>query len=127
MGISVEVVDAALGRPAAGISVTLAREADTRWYERMSTHTNEVGRVEALDPDFRRGRYQLTLDLDQYFAGFGVTPFQSRVQVILRVFHPDDQVRLLLMVTSSSCSMHLVLPGGHDDPSQDGTSESQRT
>jgi 5-hydroxyisourate hydrolase len=115
MSVSVEVIDTGCGRPAAGVSVALLREEDGRWLELTDTLTDETGRVATSSAvNTGRGRYRLVLDLDKYFAGFGIMPFQSRVETVFRIFKLEERVRVLLLVTSSSCAAHIVLADGAD-------------
>lgn len=104
MNVLVEVMDCMFGRPAAGVPVQLLREAEPAWQEVASARTGDTGCVAPKGPSLQRGRYRLVLSLDEYFVGLGVEPFQSRVDVVFRVFRKDEDVRLLLMVTASSCS-----------------------
>lgn len=105
MSVSAEVVDCTFGCAAEGVPVTLLREVEAGWHPQASALTDETGRVPALLAAAIRGRYRLALDLDQYFSALGVEPFQSRVEITFRVFSPDEDVHLLLMVTSSSTAM----------------------
>ncbi|HLU32409.1 MAG TPA: hydroxyisourate hydrolase [Natronosporangium sp.] len=104
MGVLVEIMDCMFGRPAAGVPVQLLREAEPTWQEVVSARTGETGCVAPYGSGLQRGRYRLVLSLDEYFVGLGVEPFQSRVDVMFRVFRKDEDVRLLLMVTASSFS-----------------------
>jgi 5-hydroxyisourate hydrolase-like protein (transthyretin family) len=120
MSISVEVTDSTNGHSAAGVWVTLWREVAAQWHKQASICTDDAGRVDELDTASGRGRYRLMLDLDHYFAGLGATPFHSRVEVVFRVFRPGERVRVLLMVTSASCSVYTVLSGDSVDTGQAG-------
>lgn len=115
MGISVEVMDTTHGRAAAGVQVALFRESHGQWHEQALTNTDDDGQAAPLVSDTQSCRYRLALDLDHYFAGFGTTPFQSRIEVVFRVFRPGDRVRLLVMITSSSCNTHMILSGNRGD------------
>lgn len=115
MSISIEVIDSATGRPAVGTSFRLWRKA-AQWDELASGQVGEAETFPALPtcPDapgqpLRRGMYRLRLELDTYFAGLGVTPFQSQVEVMFRVFHSEQRIRFLTMITPSSCETHIVL------------------
>lgn len=113
MSVQVEVVDGMFGRPAAGVSVQLLREVDNSWEELSATLiADEAGRAAMPELASRRGRYRLVLSLDEYFSGLGVQPFQSRVDVVFRVFHPGEQIRVLLMITPSSCCVCRLTNGG---------------
>jgi 5-hydroxyisourate hydrolase-like protein (transthyretin family) len=105
MAVRVEVIDGVFGRPAVGVPVRLLQELEGTWYELAADRTDEAGHADGLARASHRCRYRLVLSLDSYFAGLGVEPFQSRVDVVFRVFHANEQIRLLFMVTPSSCSL----------------------
>jgi 5-hydroxyisourate hydrolase-like protein (transthyretin family) len=102
MNISVEVVDGTFGRAAEGVPVTLLREVDAAWQELARARTGDNGRIDELAAIPGRGRYRVVLDLDRYFPGLGVAPFQSRIDVAFRVSNPGEPVRFVLIVTPSS-------------------------
>lgn len=103
MTVSAEVVDSAFGRPAEGVPVTLLRETEARWCVEGTSRTDEHGYAPVLPSGTTlRGRYRLVVDLDAYFAGLGVEPFQSRAELVFRVFGLNDGVHLILQITPSS-------------------------
>lgn len=120
MSVVVEVMDCMFGRPAAGIPVSLLCESDPAWQELTAVLTGEDGCAPQLEPATRRGRYRLVLSLDEYFAGLGVEPFHSRIDVAFRVFHAGETVRLLFMVTPSSCSVYRLATGAAGIPTEPG-------
>lgn len=99
------------GRPAAGVPLRLLREADASWAEQSKVYTDENGCAASLATPTQRSRYRLVLSLDQYFAGLGVEPFQSRIDITFRVFHAGERVRLLLVVTPSACATYRLAVG----------------
>lgn len=117
MSISIEVIDSATGRSAVGSSFRLWRKG-AEWDELANGKVGETETVPALptapeaEPPgqpLKRGMYRLRLELDTYFAGLGVTPFQSQVEVVFRVFDSEQRIRFLTMITPSSCETHIVL------------------
>lgn len=102
MIVSLDIVDAMIGRPAEGIPVTLRRDGDGKGSKLRSQLTDLSGRVTWPEPSERRGKYRLQVELDKYYASLGVTPFQSCVQMDFRVFHPDEIVSLLLIISPTS-------------------------
>lgn len=119
MSISIEVIDSATGRSATGTNFRLWRRS-TQWDELA---TGQVGGTEIFPVPpampgsvpgrpLERGMYRLQLELDTYFAGLGVTPFQSQVEVAFRVFHSGQRIRFVMMITPSSCDTHIMLIDG---------------
>jgi 5-hydroxyisourate hydrolase len=116
--VSVEVVDCAFGRPAEGVAVRLLREVDGGWRPVGATKTDGDGLAFLRGDTAARGRYRLVLDLDRYFSGLGVAPLQSCVELVFRVFSPEEPVPFVVMVTPSSSSVYRVAPShrGSGDP-----------
>lgn len=102
MFVSLDVVDAMIGRPAEGIPVTLRRDGESNGLELPSQLTDVAGRVTWPEPDAPRGKYRLEVQLDRYYGSIGVTAFQSCVQMDFRVFDPDETVNLLLIISPTS-------------------------
>ena len=69
--ISTHVLDTALGRPAAGVAVTLERRGDAGSWDPLGepATTDADGRVRELAPDATPGEYRLTFATRAYFAG----------------------------------------------------------
>lgn len=111
MSVSVEVMDCTFGRPAEGVPVTLMREVEASWHHAASARTDAAGCVPKLNPTTVRGRYRLTLELDEYFPALGIAPFQSLVDVTFRVFSPAEAVHFLMLVTPSSTSICRLVTG----------------
>lgn len=112
-----EVVDSGSGRPAAGVAVTITYRTGSTCVELPAEDTDGAGRVAASLPTGLT-RYRLRLNLDRYFAGFGVTPRQSQIALAFRGFHPTEHLHLLVLVTSSSCSCHVIRTGESRDGSR---------
>lgn len=118
MSISIEVIDSATGRSAVGTGYRMWR-MDTEWDELAAGLVGEAETFPVLpvspepsapaDRPLRQGMYRLRLELDSYFAGLGVTSFQSQIEVVFRVLHPGQRVRLVMMIAPSSCDVNIVL------------------
>ncbi len=94
--LSAHVLDAAVGAPAVGVAVQLASAAGELI---ASAATNGDGRVADLGPDqLEPGRYQVTFETGDYFAGRGVDCFYPSVTVLFTVAadQPHYHVPLLL-------------------------------
>jgi 5-hydroxyisourate hydrolase len=102
MLVSLDVVDAMIGRPAEGIPVTLRRDGETNGLTLPAELTDANGRVTWPGPEEARGKYRLEVELDRYYGSIGVTAFQSCVQMDFRVFDADETVNLLLIISPTS-------------------------
>ena len=93
-GITTHVLDTSLGRPAAGVSVSLAVQAQGSWSELARTETGPEGRTGdflALVPGPVRpgGTYRLRFEVGAYFAARGVTAFYPYVEIVFTLL--DDR------------------------------------
>ena len=97
--LSTHVLDTALGRPAAGVAVTLAREDGTTLGAGV---TDDDGRVRELLPAGRplgAGTYRLRFDVGAYFARGGREAFYPEVAVVFRVGARDEHYHVPLLVS----------------------------
>ena len=88
MTISTHVLDATLGTPAAGVSVTLSRLAGS-WLDVESGVTDADGRYRFL-ADTPAGTYCLTFGTGAYFAARSVATFYPEVAVTFMILEPAD-------------------------------------
>jgi 5-hydroxyisourate hydrolase len=83
-GITTHVLDTALGRPAAGVPVTLEAKGGEGWRVVGRGATDADGRLrELLPPDFTlsEGDYRLTFGAGVYFETVGREGFYTEVVV----------------------------------------------
>ncbi|WP_213814190.1 hydroxyisourate hydrolase [Glaciihabitans sp. dw_435] len=77
--VTTHVLDAALGKPASGVAVSLR---DASGLELGSGATNADGRIPELGPDaLAAGTYTLVFDTGSYFAALGQPSFYPRVTI----------------------------------------------
>jgi len=84
--ITTHVLDTAVGRPAAGVPVTLEHRASGTWTLLDQASTDADGRVgqlgaESLEP----GDYRLSFDTASYFAATGQAGFFPEVTLVFAV------------------------------------------
>jgi 5-hydroxyisourate hydrolase len=82
MSISTHVLDAVSGRPASGVSVTLA---DSSGAPLATAATNGDGRISALGEDVPAGVYRLHFDTGGYFRALGVPTFYPEVVIVFEI------------------------------------------
>ena len=93
------MLDTALGRPAAGVAVSLERRDDATWVRVGGGETDGDGRVRSLLPDdltAPAGTYRLVFDTGAYFRRLGVETFYPSVAVTFKAGGGRYHVPLLL-------------------------------
>jgi 5-hydroxyisourate hydrolase len=101
MTISTHVLDAGLGTPAGGVSVTLSRLADV-WLDVESGVTGLDGRLRFV-ADTPAGTYCLTFGTGTYFAARAVATFYPEVVITFTIPEPADG-------TDAEVTGHLHVP-----------------
>lgn len=96
MTISTHVLDAAAGRPAAGVPVVLEHRAGDAWTPLASATTNSDGRVADLASAIEPGVHRLRFDV-QHYNGAG--SFFPEVVVVFRVDDPAARHHVPLLLS----------------------------
>ena len=97
--VTTHVLDAVLGRPAAGISVRLERYAENVVEVVAEARTDDDGRVRDLGPDHvDAGTYRIVFETGAWFQAAGRSTFYPEVTVTFSVTgeQPHFHVPLLL-------------------------------
>ena len=86
-GITTHVLDTALGRPAAALSITLEQLRDGSWVPVGSGLTDADGRLRTLTAEgtIQRGTYRLTFDTGSYFRATKRESFFPEVTIVFDV------------------------------------------
>lgn len=87
MTVSTHVLDASLGAPAAGVTVTLSRLEGTSWLDLESGVTDTDGRRRFLT-EVPAGTYCLTFATGAYFAAREVPTFYPEIAVAFTIAEP---------------------------------------
>jgi 5-hydroxyisourate hydrolase-like protein (transthyretin family) len=105
MSVSISVIDGVYGRPAAGISVSVSREANGVVAEKWHYRTGEDGCVsDLMRPPQVRGSYILNIDLEGYFSTLGYASLFSVVTTRFRVADDTHDHQLSVIITPASCT-----------------------
>lgn len=80
-GITTHVLDAVLGKPAAGITVRLERREGSAWTMVSSSVTDADGRCRDLVQDASRGDYRITFSTGDYLAQKGRTTIYPEISI----------------------------------------------
>lgn len=102
MSLSTHVLDATLGRPAAGVAVRLERRGDSGTWAAVGTgHTGPDGRLAGWLPEGQpaAGVHRLTFDTGGYFAGRGVTALYPEVTVTFAVRDAAEHLHLPVLLS----------------------------
>jgi 5-hydroxyisourate hydrolase len=105
MSLSTHVLDAGLGRPAAGVPVRLERASGGDLLAEAST--NADGRVPDLAAELSVGDYRLTFGTGGYFAATGQRGFYPEVVVTFTVTDPARHHHVPLLLSPFSYSTYL--------------------
>lgn len=100
--ITTHILDTSLGRPAAGVGVTLsllAESGDPKVVGRSVT--NEDGRAADLlaEGAATAGVYRLSFDTTAYFAASGRESFYPQVEITFRVNDPSEHYHVPLLLS----------------------------
>jgi 5-hydroxyisourate hydrolase len=79
--ITTHVLDAVLGRPAAGIGVTLEMWENSTWESAAESATDTDGRCRDLTQDADAGIYRLTFSTGPYLARMGRTGIYPEISI----------------------------------------------
>lgn len=101
MGISTHVLDTSIGRPAAGVAVTLERVDGDSWSEVTGGTTDSDGRVAGLvaDEDLQLGTWRITFGTGAYYAGRGTASFHPEVRIDFEVHDASEHYHVPLLLT----------------------------
>jgi 5-hydroxyisourate hydrolase len=99
--ITTHVLDTSTGRPAAGVPVTLERQAGGGWQSAGHGVTNQDGRVTGLlaGSTLAPGTYRITFDTAAYFSARNQPAFYPQVQVMFTVADAGQHYHLPLLLS----------------------------
>lgn len=93
-GITTHVLDTALGRPAAGIAITLEILRDGSWEQVATAITNDDGRARMLEVS-ESATYRITFDV----ASYNAEGFFPEVAIVFRVTQPEQHHHVPLLLS----------------------------
>jgi len=104
MGLSTHILDTSLGRPAAGVIVTLEREETNSWHILNTTQTDEDGRCKDLLGDFYKligGTYRIRFETAAYFASRSIPTLYPHIEIIFTITNPQEHYHIPLLLTAN--------------------------
>jgi len=98
--ITTHVLDTALGRPAAGVPVSLERaDAAGGWQPVGSGTTDADGRLRTLAAPRIAGTYKIRFDTAAYFGAAGQTGFYPFVEIVFEVRDASGHFHVPLLLS----------------------------
>jgi 5-hydroxyisourate hydrolase len=105
--LSTHVLDAASGRPAAGVRVALDRRDGDAWVPLGGGVTDDDGRVRDLAPEgLGPGVHRLVFATGEWFAASGRTGFYPEVPVVFEITDSDGHYHVPLLLSPFAFSTY---------------------
>ena len=103
MGLSTHILDTALGRPAAGVSLQLAQLENGQWHDIASGSTDPDGRCRTLlgERALEAATYRLRFATAEYFAAQKLSGLYPYVDIVFTVADPAQHFHLPLLLTAN--------------------------
>ncbi|MBK8170951.1 MAG: hydroxyisourate hydrolase [Sandaracinaceae bacterium] len=98
--ITTHVLDTSLGRPAAGIAVTLSRMQNDAWQKIAEGKTDDDGRVSTLlqPGTLTAGAYKIVFSTASYFEASKRSSFYPHVDIVFNVSAADEHYHVPLLL-----------------------------
>jgi 5-hydroxyisourate hydrolase len=108
MGLSTHILDTALGRPATGVSLTLAKRDSNDWIDIGSGSTDADGRCKTLlgEAALEAATYRIRFATAEYFAAQNLTGLYPYVDIVFTVIDPDQHYHIPLLLTANGYSTY---------------------
>lgn len=103
MGLSTHILDISIGRPVAGVSVTLWLRTQDGWQQLVATETDADGRCKNLRVEgaVKAATYKLSFVTAKYFTDQGITPLHPVVEITFAVRDPSQHYHIPLLLTAN--------------------------
>jgi len=100
--ITTHVLDTSVGKPAAGVGVTLEKHEGGAWKTLANGATNSDGRAADLLPPgakLEAGTFRLRFETGAYFRGRDVESFYPHVEIVFIVDDPAQHYHVPLLLS----------------------------
>ncbi len=103
MGLSTHILDIAIGRPAANVSLTLSLLDRGTWHPIGSDHTDADGRCKTLlgDHALHAATYKIHFHTADYFHHLNVASLYPFVEIVFTVTDPAEHYHIPLLLTAN--------------------------
>jgi 5-hydroxyisourate hydrolase len=102
--ISTHILDLGLGKPAAGVAVSLEiQDSAAHWRQISCTQTDQDGRCGQLlsEANLTAGTYRLHFDTGAYFAAHNIETLYPFVEITFRVRDGDSHLHIPLLLNAN--------------------------
>jgi 5-hydroxyisourate hydrolase len=108
MGLSTHILDNAKGRPAADVSLSLAKLSNGAWSEAGSGTTDADGRCKTLlgDAALEQATYKIRFDTAAYYKAEGLAGLYPYVEIVFDVTDAAVHYHIPLLLTANSYSTY---------------------
>ena len=104
--VSTHILDTALGRPAAGVPVTLEQKVNHTWQSITSQTTDIDGRVKQLAASIEPGTYRIAFATEVYFKAQSQDGLYPLVEITFMVREPAAHYHIPLLLTANGYSTY---------------------
>jgi 5-hydroxyisourate hydrolase len=103
MGLSTHILDTALGRPAANVSLTLSQLVANAWQGIGTGHTDPDGRCKTLlgNNPLEPATYKIHFATADYFAAQNLPTLYPYIEIIFTVADPAEHHHIPLLLTAN--------------------------
>jgi 5-hydroxyisourate hydrolase len=104
MGISTHILDTSLGRPAAGVPITLARITNEEWSTLNEATTDADGRCKHLLPEteaLRPGVYRIHFETSAYYKQHQLDGLYPYIEIVFAVSEGEQHYHIPLLLTAN--------------------------
>lgn len=99
--ITTHVLDAVLGKPAAGVAVRLEKREDSAWAVVRESATEADGRCRDLASDAAQGTYRLTFATGAYLGRMGRSSIYPEISITF-ICDGEEHYHLPLLLSDNS-------------------------
>lgn len=103
MGLSTHILDTAIGRPAANVSLELAKLGGGEWHELGRGSTDADGRCKTLlgDAPLETATYRIRFSVAEYYAAQDLTGLYPYVDIVFTVADASQHYHIPLLLTAN--------------------------
>lgn len=104
MGISTHILDTALGRPATGVPIALARMRSNEWSPINNATTDQDGRCKHLLPStqtLQPGTYRIRFETAVYYKQHQLDGLYPYIEIVFEVTDDEQHYHIPLLLAAN--------------------------
>ena len=103
MGLSTHILDTAIGRPAAHVSLALSKFDNGTWREIGRDQTDADGRCKTLlgDTTLEAATYKINFATAEYYSAQKLTGLYPWVEIVFAIADPAQHYHIPLLLTAN--------------------------